>query len=237
MIGRTVCLTILFLFGSLLLGPTWGQLVDKVHLVRPLPLPVQGRVEVEGNVNVVNTPEVIIKEIPEVIVSGDVNVVNSPEVRIADVVQVEIVNEAETSVPVRVTNPLATVGREDPESFFSWHRHSFVNTKTKTRNHSAISISKMAGRRFVLTDIVVTARFRTPDTQLVLGLNGAGADRGLGLDFILVPDASHLISHFRTGILFRPDVAIGVSVSGAREGREFEVDYTVTFSGYFLTGS
>ena len=237
MIGKTAYLTVLFLFSFLLLGPSWGQLVEKVDLVRPLPVPVQGKVEVEGNVNVVNTPEVIIKGVPEVSVSGDINVVNVPEVKIADIAQVEVVNEAGRSIPVRVTNPLATLGREDPRNFFSWHRHSFVNFKTKTRNHSAVSVSKMAGRPFVLTDFVVTARFRTPDTQLILTLNGAGADRGLGLDFILLPEASQLISHFQTGILFRPDVAIDVSASGNREGREFQVDYTITFSGYFLTKS
>lgn len=237
MIGKTAYLTVLFLFSFLLLGPSWGQLIDKVDLVRPLPLPVQGSVEVEGNVSVINTPEVIIREIPEVTVSGNVNVVNLPEVRIADVTRVEVVNEAGSSIPVRVTSPLATLGREDPKTFFSWHRHSSVNSKTKTRKHSAISVSKMAGRPFVLTDIVVTARFRTPETQLILGLNGAGADRGLGLDFILLPEACHLVSNFRTGIVFRPDVAISLSVSGTREGQKFEIDYTVTFSGYFVTES
>jgi hypothetical protein len=237
MIGKTVYLTILFLFSFLLLGPSWGQLVDKIELVRPLPVPVQGTVEVEGNVNVVNVPEVIVRSIPDVSVIGDVNVVNSPEVRITDVTEVEVVNEVGRSIPVRITNPLTTRGGEDPGNFFSWHRHSFVSSKTKTRNHSAISVSKMAGRPFVLTDIIVTAHFGTPDTQLILELKGAGADRGLGLDFILLPEASHLTSHFRTGILFKPDVAIDVAVSGASEGREFKVDYTVTFSGYFLIES
>jgi len=237
MIGKTVYLTFLFLFSFLLLGPSWGQLVDKVDLVRPLPVPVQGSVEVEGNVNVVNTPEVIIKGVPEVTVTGDVSVVNSPEVKIADVVQVEVVNEAGTSIPVRVTNPLITLEQKDPRNLFCWHRHSFVNAKTKARNHSAISVSKMAGRPFVLTDIVVTSRFRTPDTQLILSFNGAGADRGLGLDFILLPETSHLVSHFQSGIVFRPNVAINVSLSGSRENREFHVEYTVTFSGYFLSES
>jgi hypothetical protein len=235
MIGKTVYLTILFLFSFLLLGPSWGQLVDKVDLVRPLPVPIQGTVEVEGNVNVVNVPEVIVRSIPDVSVTGDVNVVNSPEVRIIDVTQVEVVNEVGNSIPVQVTNPFMTRGREDPGNFFSWHRHSFVSSKTKTRDHSAISVSKLAGRPFILTDIVVTAYFQTPETQLILELKGAGADRGLGLDFILVPGTSHLVSHFRTGILFSPDVAIDVSVSGAREGGQFKIDYTVTFSGYFLT--
>jgi hypothetical protein len=235
MIGKTAYLTALLLFSCLFLDPSWGQLVDKVDLVRPLPVPVQGSVEIEGNVNVVNNPEVVIKEIPEVSVSGDVNVVNSPEVRIVDVAQVEVVNEAGASIPVRVTNPTGAVGQDDPTNFFSWHRRSSVNSKTKTRSHSAISVARMAGRPFVLTDIVVTTRFRASDAELVLTLNGAGADRGLGLDFILVPEASHLASHFQTGILFRPDVAIDVTVSGDREGQEFEVEYTITFSGYFLT--
>ena len=103
------------------------------------------------------------------------------------------------------------------------------------RTHSALSVSKMAGRPFVLTDLVVTTRFATPDTQLTVSLNGAGADRGLGLDFILLPQAPHLASHFQTGVLFRPDIAIDVSVAGDREGRDFQIDYTITFSGYFLT--
>lgn len=235
MIGKTVYFTVLFLFSFLLLGPSWGQLVDKVELFRPLPVPVQGSVEVEGNVNVVNTPEVVVREIPDVRVSGDVNVVNSPEVRVAGITQVEVVNETTGSIPVRITNSRATHGRENPKNFFSWHRHSFVNSKTKTRNHSAISIPKMAGRSFVLTDLVVTARFATPNTQLILALKGAGADRGLGLDFILVPEAPHLATHFETGIIFKPNLALNVSLSGSREDREFEVDYTVTFSGYFLT--
>jgi hypothetical protein len=93
----------------------------------------------------------------------------------------------------------------------------------------------MAARSFVLTDIVVTSRFQTPGTHLTMSLKGAGADRDLGLDFILVPEASHLVAHFRTGVLFKPNVAIDVSVSGDREVGEFQVDYTVTFSGYFLT--
>jgi hypothetical protein len=227
--------TTLFVVSFVLVAPSWGQLVDKVDLVRPLPVPVQGSVEVEGNVNVVNTPEVIVREFPELSVTGDVNVVNSPEVRIADVTQVEVINEASKSVPVRIIPPPAAAGREDPRNFFSWHRHSFVNGRTKTRNHSAISRSKMGGRPFVLTDMIVTARFLTPDTQLTMGIHGAGADRGLGLDFILLPEAPHLVSHFQTGILFSPGVAINVSVSGAREGENFEIDYTATFSGYFLT--
>ncbi|NIQ39869.1 MAG: hypothetical protein GTN81_14965 [Proteobacteria bacterium] len=237
MIGKTSVLTILFLFSFLFLGPSWGQLVDKVDLVRPLPVPIRGNVEVEGNVSVVNTPEVIIREIPEVSVSGDVSLVNSPEVRIADVAQVEVVNEARRSIPVQVTNPLTGFGREDPSDFFSWHRRSFVNGKTKTRIHSAISAAKMEGRPFVLTDILVTSRFQAPDAQMVLSLKGAGGDRGLGLDFILVPGASHLDTHFQTGIVFSPSSAIDILVSGDRGGREFRVDYTITFSGYFLKGS
>jgi len=235
MFRRTVYFTILFLFSAFLLEPTWAQLVDKVDLVRPLPVPVQGSVEVEGNVNVMNVPEVIVREIPEVSVSGDVSVVNTPEVRIADVTEVEVINEEGSSIPVRIMNPLTAHAQRDPGSFFSWHRHAFVSSKTKTRNHSAISVSKMAGKPFVLTDLVVTARFESPDSQLVVTLNGAGADRGLGLDFILLPEAPHLVSHFQTGILFSPDIAIDVSVSGSREGRQFQVDYTVTFSGYFMT--
>ena len=237
MIGKTIYFTILFLFSFLLLDPSWGQLVDKVDLVHPLPVPIQGTVEVEGNVNVVNVPEVIVRDIPEVSVSGDVNVVNSPEVRIADVAQVEVVNEAGSSIPVQITNPSAPVGRDDPRNFFSWHRHSSLNAKTKTRNHSALSVSKMAGRPFVLTDIIITARFATPDSQVALALKGGGADRGLGLEFILSPGAPHLVSHFQTGILFSPDVALNVSISGSSEDRDFEVDYTVTFSGYFVTQS
>ncbi|MBW2123238.1 MAG: hypothetical protein JRH07_15540 [Deltaproteobacteria bacterium] len=66
MIGKAAYLTGLFLFSFLLLEPSWGQLVDKVDLVRPLPVPVQGSVVVEGNVNVANTPEVIVREMPEV---------------------------------------------------------------------------------------------------------------------------------------------------------------------------
>lgn len=235
MFRRTVYFTILFLFSVFLLEPTWAQLVDKVDLVRPLPVPVQGSVEVEGNVNVMNVPEVIVREIPEVSVSGDVSVVNTPEVRIADVTEVEVINEEGSSIPVRIMNPLTAHAQSDPGSFFSWHRHAFVSSKTKTRNHSAISVSKMAGKPFVLTDLVVTARFESPDSQLVVTLNGAGADRGLGLDFILLPEAPHLVSHFQTGIVFSPDIAIDVSVSGSREGRQFQVDYTVTFSGYFMT--
>lgn len=237
MIRKTAFFTMLFLFSFLFLGPSWGQLVDKVDIVRPLPVPVRGSMEVEGNVNVVNTPEVIIKEIPEVSVTGDVSLINSPEVRIADVAQVEVVNEAERSIPVQITNPLATLGGPNIKNAFSWHRHSFVNSKTKTRTHSAISISKMAGRPFVLTDILVTSRFQAPDTELILSLKGAGADRSLGLDFILVPEASHLVTNFQTGILFQPSAAMDVSVSGDRKGQDFRVDYTITFSGYFFEES
>jgi len=151
MFGKTVCLAVLFLFSFLFLEPSWGELVNKVDVVNPLPVPVRGNVEIEGNVNVVNTPEVIVREIPEVSVSGDVRLIDSPEVRIADVAQVEVVNEAKRSIPVQITNPLGTIGREDLRNSFSWHRRAFVNSKTKTRTHSAISVSKMAGRLFVLT--------------------------------------------------------------------------------------
>jgi len=235
MIRKTVYLTFLLLFSFILMDPSWGQLVDKVDLVRPLPVPVQGTVEVEGNVNVVNIPEVIVKDIPEVIVAGDVSVINTPEVRVADVMEVEVVNGTDSTIPVRITNLPPSVGEKHPSSFFSWHRHSFVNGSNKTRTHSALSVSRMAGRPFVLTDLVVTAQFRTPDTQLLLTLNGAGADRGLGLDFILVPEAPQLISHFQTGIVFRSDVAMDVSVSANRGDRGFEIDYAITFSGYFIT--
>jgi hypothetical protein len=235
MIRKTVCLTILFLSSSLLWGPTWGQLVDKVDLVRPIPVPVQGTVEVEGNVNVVNAPEVIVREIPEVVVTGNVNVMNAPEVRVVDVVEVEVANEAGRGIPVRIVNPEALRAQEDPGNFFSWHRRSSIDAKTQTRTHSAISVSRMAGRTFVLTDLVVTSRFGAPDTQMIVTLNGAGADRGLGLEFILVSGAPHLVSHFQTGILFSPDIAIDVSVSGSRDSGAFEVDYAITFSGYFLT--
>lgn len=237
MIRKTAWLTTLFLFSFFLLVPSWGQMVDKVDLVRPIPVPVRGSVEVEGSVNVVNIPEVIVRDIPEVSVIGEVSVINSPEVRITDVAEVEVVNEVGSSIPVQITNPLAILGREDPRNSFSWHRHSFVSSEGKDRTHSAISASKMAGRPFVLTDIVVTSRFRTPDTQMILTFKGAGADRGLGLDFFLVPEAPHLITRFETGIIFRPNVAIDVSVSGDREGRQFYVDYTITFSGYFLAES
>ncbi len=237
MIGKTVSLTVVFLLSFFLLDPSWGQLVQQVELVRPLPVPVRGDMAVEGNVNVVNTPEVIIREIPEVSVSGEVNVVNSPEVRLVDVGQVEVVNDAGRSIPVRITSPLAALGQKDLKSSFSWHRRAFVNSEAKARSHSAISVSKMAGRPFIMTDLVVTARFRMPDTELILSLKGAGADRGVGLDFILIPEASHLVTHFQTGIVFRPQVGLEVSAAGDREGREFHVDYTITFSGYFVTES
>jgi hypothetical protein len=235
MIGKTAYLTFLLLFSFFLLDPSWGQLVDKVDLVRPLPVPIQGAVEVEGNVSVVNIPEVIVNEMPEVRVAGDVSVVNTPEVRVADIMEVEVVNGTDSPIPVRVTNPAPSAGGKHFGSFFSWHRHSFVDGSNKTRTHSALSVSRMAGRPFVLTDLVVTAQFRTPDTQLVLTLNGAGADRGLGLDFILIPEAPQLISHLQTGIVFRPDVAMDVSVSANRGNRGFKIDYAVTFSGYFMS--
>ncbi|MBW2121633.1 MAG: hypothetical protein JRH07_07285 [Deltaproteobacteria bacterium] len=184
--------------------------------------------------NVANTPEVIVREMPEVTVTGNVNVVNSPEVRIADVSQVEVVNGAGSSIPVRITNPMPLRAHGDTTDFFSWHRRSFVDSQNMTRNHSAISVSKMQGRPFVLTDLVVTTRFKDPKTELILSLKGAGADRGLGLDFILVPEAPHLVSHLQTGIVFSPEVAMNVSVSVKGEGGDFRVDYTVTFSGYFL---
>ena len=212
MIGKTAYLTILLLFSFLMLDPSWGQLVDKVDLVRPLPVPIQGTVEVEGDVNVVNTPEVIVKDIPGVSVVGAVSVVNVPDVTITDITEVEVINDTDRSIPVRITNPVASGGDKDTRNFFSWHRRSFV-----------------------LIDLVVTTQFKTPETQLILTLNGAGADRGLGLDFILVPEAPHLVTHFQTGIVFRPEVSMDVSISGNRDGRGFEVDYAITFSGHFLT--
>ncbi len=124
MFKKAAPLAVLFLFSSLLLDSSWGQLVDKIDLVHPLPVPIKGEVAVEGNVNVVNSPEVIIKSMPDVSVSGDVNIVNSPEVKIADVARVEVVNEAGQGIPVRVTNPLAQRVREDPQNVFSWSRRS-----------------------------------------------------------------------------------------------------------------
>ena len=237
MFRKVAYLTGLFLFSVLLLDPTWGQMVNKVDLVNPLPVPVQGDVAVKGNVSVVNTPEVIIKSMPDVSVSGDVNVTNTPEVRIGDVVKVEVVNDTVQSVPVRVTNPSSPLMRENAENFFSWHRRSSVDNETKKRRYNAISVSKMAKRRFVLTDLVATTRFRNDATELILRINGVGKDRITRLDFIVTPWAPLLVSHFQTGIVFQPDMAIDISFAGGGGGGEFQVDFAITFSGYFLPTS
>lgn len=237
MVRKIAYLTGLFFFSTLLLDPTWGELVNKVDLIKPLPVPIQGDVAVTGDVNVVNTPAVIIKSIPDVTVSGDVNVANTPEVRIADVAKVEVVNENVKSVPVRVINPPSTMARENPEYFFSWHSRSSLNNETKKRRHRAVSLSKMAKRHFVLTDLVATTRFRKDATELILGINGTVPDRSLGLNFIVTPWAPLLVSHFQTGIVFKPDTAIDISVVGDGAGGEFQVDYAITFSGYFVPTS
>jgi len=234
MVRKIAYLTGLFLFSSLFLDPTWGQLINQVDLVKPLPVPIQGDVTVRGDVNVVNTPEVIIKSMPDVIVSGDVNVANTPEVRIADVAKVEVVNDTGQAIPVRVTNPSSTMARENAENFFSWHSRSSVDNTTKKRRHRTVSVSKMAKRHFVLTDLVVTTRFRNDATELILRINGTAKDRSMGLDFIVTPWAPLLVSHFRTGIVFQPDMALDVSVAGDGGGGKFKVDYSITFSGYFL---
>jgi hypothetical protein len=237
MVRKIAYLTGLFLFSALLLDPTWGQLVNKVDLVNPLPVPIEGDVAVKGNVNVVNTPEVIIKSMPDVSVSGDVNVANTPEVRITDVAKVEVVNDSGQSIPVRITNPSYTMARENAENFFSWHRRSFVDNGTKKRRYRAVSVSKMAKRHFVLTDLVATTRFRNDATELTLRINGTAADRSLGMDFIVTPWAPLLVSHFQTGIVFQPDMTIELSVAGEGRGGEFQVNYAITFSGYFLPRS
>lgn len=237
MVRKVAYLTSLFVFSGFLLDPSWGQLVNQVELVKPLPVPIQGEVAVTGNVNVVNTPAVIIKSMPDVTVSGDVNVTNTPEVRIADVAKVEVLNDNVQSIPVRVINPSSTIARENPEYFFSWHSRSSVNNETKRRKHRAVPLSQMAKRRFVLTDLVATTRFRNDATELMLSINGTAVDRSLGVDFIVTPWAPLLVSHFQTGIVFQPDMAIDISVSGDGAGGAFRVDYAITFSGYFVPGS
>jgi filamentous hemagglutinin family protein len=237
MVWKIACLTGLFVFSSLLLDPTWGQLVNQVDLVKPLPVPIQGDVTVTGNVNVVNTPGVVIQSMPNVTVSGDVNVANTPEVRIADVAKVEVVNDKARSIPVRVTNPSSTIARENPEYFFSWHSRSSLNNEAQKRRHRAVPLPKMAKRRFVLTDLVATTRFRNDATELRLRINGSAPDRSLGLDFIVTPWSPLLVSHFQTGIVFQPDKAIDISVVGDGAGGEFQVDYAITFSGYFVPTS
>ncbi len=237
MVQKIAYLTGLFFFSALFLDPTWGQLVNKVELLGPLPVPIQGEVGIRGEVNVVNTPEVIIRSMPDVVVSGDVNVVNTPEVKIGDVARVEVVNDTGQSIPVRVTNPPSTVGGEKAENFFSWQSRSSVDDKTRERRHRAIPASKMANRLFVLTDLVATTRFRKDATELVFRINGKAADRSPGMDFIVTPWAPLLVSHFRTGIVFKPDMAIDVSLAGDGGGGKFQIDYAITFSGYFLPGS
>lgn len=237
MVRKIAYLTVLFFFSGLLLDPTWGQLVNQVQLVRPLPVPIQGDVTVTGNVNVVNTPDVIIRSMPDVIVSGDVNVANSPEVRVADVAKVEVVNDTGQSIPVQVTNPSSTMAMQDVGNFFSWHRRSSLDNENEKRKHRAVSLSKMAKRRFVLTDLVATSRFRKDAVELTLSIRGAAGGRERGLEFIVTPWAPTLVSHFHTGIVFQPDAAIDVSVAGAGAGRDFQVDYAITFSGYFLSPS
>ncbi|MFB0505250.1 MAG: hypothetical protein ACETWT_00810 [Thermodesulfobacteriota bacterium] len=234
MVRKVAYLTGLFVFSGFLLDPSWGQLVNQVDLVKPLPVPIQGDVTVTGNVNVVNTPAVIIKSMPDVTVSGDVNVANTPEVRIADVAKVEVVNDNVQSIPVRVTNPSSTIARENPEHFFSWHSRSSVNNETKKRRHRAVAVPQMAKRRFILTDLVATTRFRNDATELIVRINGTAPERSLGLDFIVTPWAPLLVSHFQTGIVFQSDMAIDISVVGDGGGGEFQVDYAITFSGYFV---
>ncbi len=234
MLRKIAYLTGLFLFSGLLLDPTWGQLVNQVHLIRPLPVPIQGDVAVTGNVNVVNTPDVIISSMPDVIVSGDVNVANSPEVRVADVAKVEVVNDTGQSIPVQVTNPSSTMAMEDVGNFFSWHRRSSLDNETEKRKYRAVSLSKMAKRRFVLTDLIATTRFRKDAIELTLNIRGAAGGREQGMEFIVTPWAPLLVSHFQTGIVFKPDTAIDISVVGDGAGGEFQVDYAITFSGYFV---
>jgi hypothetical protein len=188
-------------------------------------------------VNVVNTPDVIISSMPDVIVSGDVNVANSPEVRVADVAKVEVVNDTGQSIPVQVTNPSYTVAMEDVGNFFSWHRRSSLHNETEKRKYRAVSLSKMAKRRFVLTDLIATTRFRKDAIELTLNIRGAAGGREQEMEFIVTPWAPLLVSHFRTGIVFQSDGPIDVSVAGAGAGRDFQVDYAITLSGYFLPPS
>jgi hypothetical protein len=237
MVWKIAYLTGLFVFSSFLLDPSWGQLVNQVELVKPLPVPIQGEVTVTGNVDVVNIPAVIIKSMPDVTVGGDVNVANTPEVRLAGVATVEVVNDNVQSIPVRVTNPSSTIVRENPKYFFSWQNRSSVNNETKERRYRAVAVPQMAKRRFILTDLVATTRFRNDATELTLRINGTAVDRSLGLDFIVTPWAPLLLSHFQTGIVFQPDMAIDISVVGDGGGGEFQVDYAITFSGYFVPTS
>lgn len=236
MVRKIVYLIGVFLFSALFLDPTWGQMVNQVDLVKPLPVPIQGDVAVRGDVNVVNTPDVVIRSMPDVVVSGDVNVTNAPEVTIADVAKVEVVNDTERVIPVRVTNPPPAIARESTENLFSWHSRSAVDKTTKKRRYRAVSASKMAKRYFILTDLVVTTRFKNNATELILRINGTGGDRSMGIDFIVTPWSPLLVSHFRTGIVFQPDMVVDVSVAGDGGGGEFKVDYSITFSGYFLPG-
>jgi hypothetical protein len=237
MVRKIAYLTGLFFFSALFLDPTWGQLVNRIELINPLPVPVQGDVAVRGDVNVVNTPEVIIRSMPDVSISGDVSVVNSPEVKIAGVARVEVVNDTERSIPVRVTNAPSAVAEEKTKSFFSWHDRASVNDKTKERKHRAIPPSQMANRGFVLTDLVATARFKKDAAELIVRIHGTAAERTQGMDVILTPWSPLMVSHFQTGIVFQPDMAIDVSLAGDGGGGKFQIDYALTFSGYFLPGS
>ena len=234
MIRKIAYFTGLFLFSALLLDPSWGQLINQVDLIKPLPVPVQGDVTVTGNVSVVNTPEVIVRSMPDVSVTGDVNVANAPEVKIADVVKVEVVNDTGQSIPVRVTNPSSAMAKMDTVNFFSWHNRSSVDNGTQRRRYRAVSSVKMAKRNFVLTDLVASTRFRKDATELVLRIHGTAKDRTMRVDFIVTPWAPLLVSHFQTGIVFQPDMAIDISVAGEGVGGDFQVDYAITFSGYFL---
>ena len=237
MVRKIAYLIGLFFFSALFLDPTWGQLVNRIELINPLPVPVQGNVAVRGDVNVVNTPEVIIRSMPDVSISGDVNVVNTPEVKIGDVARVEVINDTERSIPVRVTNAPSAVAEEKAKSFFSWHDRASVNDKTKERGYRAIPPSQMANRRFVLTDLVATARFKKDAAELIVRIHGTAADRTQGMDIILTPWSPLMVSHFQTGIVFQPDMAIDISLAGDGGGGKFQIDYALTFSGYFLPES
>jgi len=236
MVRKIVYLIGVFLFSGLFLDPTWGQMVNQVDLVKPLPVPIQGDVAVRGDVSVVNTPDVVIRSMPDVVVSGDVNVTNIAEVRMTDVAKVEVVNDTGRVIPVRVTNPPPTIARESTGNLFSWNSRSAVDKTTKKRRYRAVSASKMAKRYFILTDLVVTTRFKNNATELILRIHGTSRDRSMGLDFIVTPWLPLLVSHFKTGIVFQPDMAIDVSLAGDGGGGEFKVDYSITFSGYFLPG-
>ena len=56
MVRKIAYLTGLFFFSALFLDPTWGQLVNRIELINPLPVPVTGDVVVRGDVSVVNRP-------------------------------------------------------------------------------------------------------------------------------------------------------------------------------------